>query len=135
MSQFTHYVHLTKQQLTLNNGVLLVAGLITLSWLWGTIATLQKNFQLEQQVSSLDQEIEVAELRTQNVRYEQNYLRSDEFLELEARKQLNKAAPGETVILLPRVDVPDEPATTPIAAPDSSNFQEWIRFFFGRKDA
>lgn len=119
---------------TLNNAAVAVAALIALSWLWGTVTTLQKNFSLQQEVDSLDQDVQIAELQNDSLRFQQQYLRSDEYLELAAREKLGKAAPGEKVIILPEtpeIDDVSPSSATPVTEP--SNFQQWMRFFFGRQ--
>jgi len=129
--------HHWRHYVTLQNGAVALALLIALSWSWGTVTTLQKNFVLQQQVDTLDQEVELSSLQNENLKFQQNYLRSNEYLELSARELLNKTAPGEKVVILPDTsDVKDtagqaKAVQTPIETP--SNFSQWMQFFFGEK--
>ena len=122
--------------LTLNNGVLLVALLITASWMWGTVEAIQQNFELQQQVDGLGQQISYQEIENQTLQFENQYYNSNEYLELSARQHLNLASPGEKLLILPPVTVSDKSVAphhevTPIDK--RSNFQQWMYFLFGNK--
>jgi cell division protein FtsB len=122
--------------LTLNSGVLLVALLITLSWVWGTVQAIQQNFVLQQQVDGMGQEIAYQELENQTLQFENQYYSSKEYLDLSARAHLNKAGPGEKMLILPPNTVADtsprqQQTVTPISK--RSNFQQWLYFLFGNK--
>jgi cell division protein FtsB len=132
--QLLHYIHRWRHLLNLNNAAVVLALLIALGWLWGTVGSLQKNFILQQQVDAYDQEIELLQLENQLLDFQSKYYESDEYIELSARERLNKAAPGEHLVILPpQPKVAEEPRRTVGAAPSSSNFEQWVRFFFGRK--
>lgn len=126
-----------REHLTLNNAVLFVALLIGSSWAWSTVEAIQRNFKLQQQVDSLSQQIAVQELENKSQQLQNKYYQSPEYLELSARERLNKAAPGENVIILPPNTVAPAAQTdlqtseTPIAT--RSNFAQWMYFLFGRK--
>lgn len=125
-----------RHHLTLNNGVLLVALLITMSWVWGTVQAIQQNFALQQQVDSIGQEIAYQDLENQTLRFENQYYTSNEYLELSARDHLNKANAGEKLLILPPTTVSDKSTTeqhsvTPITK--RSDFQQWMYFLFGNK--
>lgn len=125
-----------KPHLTLNNGVLAVALLITASWVWGTVGAIQQNFVLQQEVDGLGQQIAFQELQNQTLQFENQYYGSREYLELSARAHLNKANEGEKLLVLPPNTVSDtSPPTTQSVTPISkrSNFQQWIYFLFGNK--
>jgi cell division protein FtsB len=132
--QLLHYLHRWRHLLTLNNGAVVLALVIALGWLWGTVGSLQKNFILQQQVDAYDQEIEVLGIENQLLGFQSKYYQSDEYIELSARERLNKALPGEHLVILPpQPKVVQETGIAPAAAPTSSNFEQWVRFFFGRK--
>jgi cell division protein FtsB len=122
---------LIKKQYTLDNVVLFVAVVIAVSWLWGTMGTLQNNYLLQRQVDTLQQQVEETKLETETLALENKYFESQEYLELQARQRLNKAAPGEHLLLLPANTTTDTSGTqnTPLAV-QRSNLKEWINFFF-----
>lgn len=129
LQRYRHY-------LTIQNGTIVLAFVIAMGWMWGTVETLQKNFRYQQEVDALTQNVELEQLRNQNLQFQQQYYRSDEFLELSARQRLGKANPGEKLIILPDSrDIIDETATqdVPVARQQASNLAQWIQFFFGSK--
>ena len=126
----SQYRHL----LTIQNAGLAVALLVALSWIWGAVVTLQKNYQPQQQVDANNQSIAVTKLQNQNLQFQQAYLKSDEFLELSARQKLGLAQPGERLVMLPSSEGITDKVTTdqPAATPDEQdNFTRWLQFFFG----
>ncbi len=123
-----------RQYYTLNNIVVVVALLISLSWMWGTMEALQKNFTLQQEVDQQKQEVELLSLETQNLEFQKNYYASDEFIELAVRERLGLAAAGEKMILLPENTVKDElTSKNELQIQKQTNFQQWMNFLFGAK--
>jgi len=123
-----------KHHLTIQNGAVVLALLIALGWIWGTVTTLQQNFKFQQQVDELDQEVKLMKLQNENLTFQKRYLKSDEFLELSARQRLGKAAPGEHLVILPSSsDIKDTAKPTVTKTIETSNFSQWMSFFFGRK--
>lgn len=132
-----HLITRYRPYLTIQNGTILLALLISLGWIWGTVQTLQKNFTYQQQVDMLNENVELEALRNENLEFQQQYYRSDEYLELSARQRLGKANPGEKLIILPdsreitdTLGVDLEPVPASIKA---SNLSQWAEFFFGDK--
>ncbi|MGB3009067.1 MAG: hypothetical protein WBB33_01805 [Candidatus Saccharimonadales bacterium] len=128
-----HLHHRAKQYATLNNGVLLIAAVIVLASVWNTVETLQYNFLLQQRVDRMKQEIAIAEIETETLKLQQNYLKSTEYQELTARAKLGKSSEGEKVIILPPQPKPAQQHTTAATTiVEKSNFAKWMQFFFGR---
>jgi len=128
--------NIIKPYINLNNGVLVIALLVAGSWVWSTIDAIQRNFKLQQQVGSLQQEIAVNELVNKTMKFQNKYYESAEYQELSARERLNKAGPGEKVVVLPANTVHASEQTAlsgeiPIA--ERSNFAQWMYFLFGKK--
>ncbi len=69
---------------------------------WSILNVLQLNYQLERQKADLVQKNRLAKLENQNLNLQNVYFQSDEYLELSARSQLNKAAPGEKLYQIPK---------------------------------
>ncbi len=131
-----HLLHRYRHYLTIQNGTIVLALLIAMGWMWGTVQTLQKNFTYQQQVDTLTENVELEELRNQNLQFQQRYFKSDEFLELSVRQRLGKANPGEKLIILPdsRAIVDEASATTDtLQRVRPSNLSQWMQFFFGDK--
>ena len=131
-----HLYNRYRHYLNVQNGTIVLALLIAMGWMWGTVQTLQKNFRYQQEVDALTQNVELEQLRNQNLEYQQQYYRSDEFLELSARQRLGKANPGEKLIILPDSDSLSDTAggpDVPIGREQVSNLSQWTEFFFGDK--
>jgi len=134
---FNQLVNKSKAHLNLNNGVLIVAMLVAFSWVFSTIDAIQRNFKLQQQVDDLRQQIAVLQLQNKTADFQNKYYASAEFQELSARERLNKASPGEKVLVLPPNTVHDTSqsqsasAETPLT--QRSNFEQWLYFLFGNK--
>lgn len=111
---------------------------------WSGVNVIQTNYDLEKQVSKLQQENDVQQLANNNLKLRNEYYNTDTYLELSARKQFGKAAPGETVLIVPKgvalahtVDVPQAitPAATKVEAQlpaYQKNLQAWFNFFLRR---
>jgi len=123
-----------KKRLNFNNTVLFVALLVALSWAWSTINVLAKNYDLERQVSQARLDTDIMQLQNENLRLEQAYYQTDEYLELSARKLLNKAQSGEHLVILPRVESTSPSTATATPVVEKSNFEQWIDFLFGRRE-
>lgn len=128
-----HELHLAlRQYATLNNAVVAIAVFIALGWVWGSVDALGRNYKYQQQVDAARAEVELLGLTNQNLKAEQNYLQSNEYLELAARAKLNKALPGEKLVVLPQATASTAPKTTTASAPAESNFAQWLDFLFGK---
>lgn len=120
-------------------GAYLIAA-VSLSVAWASTKAIQRNYQLMKQVSVLEQEADIAEQKVANQKLENEYYKSDAFLELAARTQLNKAAPGEKLMIVPKkVALSKLPAGTDTVATVSEatktelpNWQAWLQFLTGR---
>ena len=88
--------------MTLNNMVILVAGVIALSWAWGSVMAMQKNYELQQELDLKNRDKLVAEIQYKTLQYEQKYIQSSEYQEIAARDKLGLVKPG---VLLNRLTV------------------------------
>lgn len=107
---------------------------------WSTISAIQTNYSLQKQISALQQQNEVLELKNNNQKLANQYYNTNQFLELSARRQFGKAAPNEKLFLVPKavalahtVDLKTTAAKTAEAPTHTStyqhNFQAWMDFF------
>jgi cell division protein FtsB len=120
--------------------VLVVVGLIALSVFWNGAKIIQRNYELTQKVAEIEKENEVLELENRNKELQNQYLATDEFAELTARRVFGKASPGERVYI-----VPEEVAIASLDQSNTeedlensnknqrrSNFEAWMDIYFGR---
>lgn len=80
---------------------LLAFGLVAVLITWSGLKTAKTNYELEKEISRLEQRNDVEQLQNDNLKLKNAYYRSDKYLELAARAKFNKAAPGEKLYLIP----------------------------------
>lgn len=126
---------------------LLVFGVIVLLVSWSGVGAIQSNFVLQKQVARLQQQNKISELENTNLKLKNQYFNTDQYLELQARRQFGKAAPGETLVIVPKSvalahSVEIKTDQKPIKVDQKlekpayqKNFEAWMQFFFHRSDA
>lgn len=114
---------------------LVIALLIT----WSGVKVIETNYGLQRSIAQLRQEIEVQKLENRNLELQNEFYGTDEYLELEARKNFGLAAPGETVLVVPKhvalAQITPQKDGDPKKTSENqqrSNFDAWIDFFFHR---
>jgi cell division protein FtsB len=122
-----------------------VFGVLVLLVSWSGVRVIETNYELQKQVAEIQQENQVAELENNNLRLQNEYYNTDQYLELQARKQFGKGLPGETLLLVPKsvaLAHTVEPAkeddkqaakSSPNKPLYQRNFEAW-REFFTHKD-
>jgi cell division protein FtsB len=122
---------------------LVVFGVIVLLVSWSGLQVIEANYQLQQQIAHLEQQTQVTELENNNLKLSNQYYNTDQYLELQARRQFGKGAPGEKLLLVPKsvalahtVDIPDSTKAAAKQKPPKPsyqrNFESWMSFFFHR---
>jgi len=123
---------------------LYIFAVIVLAITWSGIKTLQINFELQKQISTLKQQNEVLKLQNGNTALQNQYYQTNQYLELAARQDFGLAAPGEKVLLVSKdvamkyVDPSLSPSSSSKSPADkrsryAKNFQAWRDFLLGRK--
>ena len=134
-----------KQLLDVRNIALYIFGLIVLAIAWSGAKTVQNNYQLQKQISSLQQQNRVLALQNGNTYLQNQFYQTNEYLELSARQNLGLAAPGEQVLVVPRavaMKYVDPSLVNSSGAPGSDivdkrskyvkNLESWRDFLLGR---
>lgn len=136
--------HPYTQLLTDSRSLGLIAfGVIALLVTWSGIKAVQTNYDLQKQIARTEQANDVQKLENDNQRLRNEYYKSDEFLELAARRQFGKAMPGETLYLVPKnvafVYAPESKATSQTDKKPQThkptwqkNFEAWVNFYLHR---
>lgn len=129
------FYRLRHDYLTLNNMVVGVAFLIALSWVWGSIEAMQKNYSLQQALDDKKRQVQLEELRVALLEFESKYYQSSEYKDLAVRQRLGHGTPGEKQLIVPSTDRPAATKTDTSAATlkSDSNFQQWLTFLFGQQ--
>jgi cell division protein FtsB len=120
---------------------LLAFGVVALLVTWSGIKAVQTNYELEKKIAISKQNIEIQKLENGNLKLRNHYYESAQYLELSARRQFGKAAPGETLYTVPEevalsktVELAPKPQTP--SEKESSkprfqqNFDDWMEFLF-----
>ncbi len=124
-------------------GLLVFAGIMLLVT-WSGISVIQTNYDLQKKIASLQQGVDVHQLENSNLKLHNEYFKTDQYLELQARRQFGKAGAGETLLLVPRTvslahSVEPLPTTDPNEATEQTqkpgyqqHFEAWTNFLFRR---
>lgn len=132
------YYHVRHNFFTLNNAVIVIATVVAISWVWGAVSMMQRNYVLQRNLNTKERELTLAQLEVETLQYQGRYYASTEYQELSARKDLGLANPGEKLLILPENSVKakelDAPPTTMSVEPNltPSNFEQWLDFFAGK---
>jgi cell division protein FtsB len=135
---------LIKQLLDVRMLGLLVFLVLVVLVSWSGMSAIQTNYGLQRQIAKLEQENTLRKLENDNQKLSNQYYTTDNFLELAARRQFGKAAPGEKLLLVPKkvalahaVAAPEPPKVAPQALIAKSsyqqNFESWMSFFLHRQ--
>ena len=122
---------------------LVAFGVILVLVSWSSVGAIQSNYELQKQIAKIEQQNQIKKLKNENQRLRNEYYQTDQFLELQVRRNLGKAAPGETLILVPKdvalsrtTEMPqqDKPSQTqtPNKPTYQRNFEAWMDFFLHR---
>ena len=122
---------------------LLVFLAVALMVSWSGAKVIQRNYELQKQISHLRQQNAVGQLENNNLRLQNQYFNTEQYLDLKARQDFGKGLPGETLVLIPREValsyVSKSAGKNEAPSPESQrpryqrNFQEWIDFFLHRQ--
>ena len=130
--------HIRHNYLTLNNGVILIAVIIAIGWVYGSLEVMQKNYRLQKTLDDKSRQLIVAQLDTASAQLEQRYYKTDEYKELAVRSRLGLVTPGESVVILPpnseaakSMDKPTNSDQLQDKSVELSSFSQWMNFLFG----
>jgi cell division protein FtsB len=112
---------------------------------WSGIKTIQTNYGLQKQITTLNQQDSVQQLQNDNLALQNQYLNSNQYLELSARQNFGLGAPGETELIVPAsvalahtVNLPSTVKPIPADAHEPTyqrNLQSWVDFFLHRPNS
>src|SRR5690606_37199867 len=81
---------------------LVIFGIITLLVTWSGIKVVQTNYDVQKLIAAMQQQNDIKKLGNSNLELRNQYLETDQYLELAARRQYNKALPGEKLLIVPK---------------------------------
>jgi cell division protein FtsB len=110
---------------------------------WSGVKAIETNYGLQRQIATLEQQNTVQHLSNENMKLQNEYYKTPQYLDIAARKEFGLAAKGETVLVVPQkvalahtVNLPKteiqqarEAAKKPAY---QRNFEAWMDFFLHR---
>jgi cell division protein FtsB len=110
---------------------------------WSGVKTIETNYGLQKQISKLSQTNKLKQLENDNLKLQNEYFNSNQYLELSARRNFGLAAAGEKEVIVPKAvaltyaaQLPDPDAVQTKAVTTAPkyprNFQAWVDFFLHR---
>lgn len=119
----------------------LIALILVLLFTWSGIRSIETNYKLQRQISVLNQQNQLQQLENTNINLSNQYLSSNQYLELSARQNLGLADLGEQELLVPSSVALKYIVPSPIKSIDNNkiksnpnNYQLWIDFFLHRNE-
>ena len=112
---------------------------------WGGVRAIDTNYRLQKQISRLEQQGAVEQLENNNLKLQNQYFNTSQYLELTTRQNFGLAKPGEKLVTVPAsvalahtTDVQNaekaEAIQTKAKQPAyQRNFQAWMDFFLHRQ--
>ena len=119
----------SKDWFTIDNLIMVCALIIASAWIWGSISAMERNYKLQLQLEIKNREKIISEIKYKTLKYENQYLKSDEYQELAARENLGLVNPGEHVLILSKY--PENKEKRLVDQKKDSNFVQWMNFIFG----
>ena len=86
--------------LSVENVVLVVAVVMCFTWTFQSIEAMNRNWELTERLNKERRNLELITVEVETAELENEYLASDEYQELLARKLANKQLPGEHLVYL-----------------------------------
>lgn len=108
---------------------------------WSGIRAVETNYKLQLQIASLNQSNQLASLENTNIELQNQYLQSDQYVDISARQNLGLAQSGEQELLMPKsvalnyiVKSDINLSSSEVVVSKPSNYQLWVDFFLHRNE-
>lgn len=119
---------------TVENVVLMIAISLCLVWTYQSIAAMSRNWELSERLTNEKKELELVDAKLKAAELENEYYKTDEYLELLARKNLDKQLPGEKMVVMPENsnEAKEKHKQVYEEKPEKeySNIEKWMMFLF-----
>lgn len=113
----------------------ILTGILGLVILWALIRVVVKDMAVRREIRALEREIATLEADQLKSKELLDFIKTNEFLEEEARVRLGLKKPGEKVIVIGETGSAVAVSSTPRLEEESarSNARTWWRYFFGAR--
>lgn len=96
------------------------------------VQTVKRNYDLQQEIGGLEQQITDLRIEQDQLKYKIQYYQTESFKEKEARDKLGLQAPGESVIILPQDKQTEKQTEDQPQKTRKSNPEQWLDFLLGQ---
>ena len=126
--------NMKKDYLTVHTIATAAAVILGLVFTYNAVTATTRNWQLEQKLREIQLEQSKLDIEVDTLKFEQQYYKTEEYLEIMARSKQGKMLEGETMVVLP---ANSEKAINKYTEKDNpsnkkrSNLEEWLDFLFG----
>lgn len=126
-----------------NLGLIVFCG-VAIAVTWSGAQAVQLNYNLQKRIAKIEEENKILGLENATEKLRNEYYKTIQFQDLEARRVLGKAAPSEKIYVVTKdaalsyvktpEPVEEQPETeTPVnKSKMQQNFEDWLDFFFNR---
>lgn len=121
----------------------LVFAIIVILITWSGLKSIQTNYALQKQISTLKQQDTIQQLQDNNLSLQNNYFNSNQYLDVAARQNFGLAAPGEKEVIVPEsvamaytvnLPAPADQLSAQVQPPGyQKNVESWVNFFLHRQ--
>ena len=119
---------------SVENVVLIAAIILCLIWTYQSVVAMSRNWELSERLTTERKNLELLSVEVEMAELENQYLASDEYQELMARKYLDKKSSGENMVVMPENSEAAKNKHKAVAAQTTekeySNFEKWMRYLF-----
>ena len=122
--------------LTIENVVLGLAIILCLVLTYQSITAMSRNWELTERLATEKKSLELISVEVETAELENEYLKTNEYQELLARKYLDKKMPGENMVIMPdNSEAAKNKYLVSGAENDQkekeySNFDKWMMYLF-----
>lgn len=120
-------------------GIVIAVTIIAVSF--NTSGVILQNYRLERDVREAKQKVSIAEIELDTQRLKNEYFKTDAFLEVAVRRQLNKGIDGEKLVIVPKsvalskvpkIEETKQKISDDLSkTTDLSRFEQWMKFLSG----
>ena len=119
---------------TVENVVLMIAILLCFTWTYKSVEAMSRNWELSELLNAERRSLELISIETQMAELENEYMNTNEYQELLARKLANKQLAGEHMVYLPEnseaAKNKHKKTAMETVKTEYSNFEKWMMYLF-----
>jgi cell division protein FtsB len=108
---------------------------------WSGVKSIQANYGLQKQITSIKEQNGLQALQDENLKLQNEYYKTNQYLELSARENFGLAESGEQELLVPKnvalahtinIAMINDQTTIAKTSTSQGNLESWVNFFLHR---